>query len=127
MRLFALASLVLLLLAPVAARAESSVVDSLAGSGRLGIPVERARELESDLGQLFIINVDGFGYPGTSLALEPDFAPLVERIQVGGVIPHYGSSDYQRIRRTNRALSSLTRLPLLICCDIVRLSARKDG
>jgi beta-glucosidase-like glycosyl hydrolase len=117
------ASFLMLLLIPALARADTSVVDALAGSGRLGVPLERARELESELGQMFIINVDGFGYPGTPLALEPDFAPLVEQLQVGGVIPHYGSSDYQRIRRTNRALSAMTRLPLLVCCDIVWLRA----
>jgi len=127
MRLCTFASLVILLLAPAAARAQSSVVDSLEARGRLGIPRERARELESELGQLFVINVDGFGFPEADLALEPDFAPLVEQLQVGGVIPHYGSSSYERIRRTNRALSALTRLPLLVCCDIVRLSGRKDG
>jgi beta-glucosidase-like glycosyl hydrolase len=127
MRLSALASIAMLLLAPAVARAETSMVDSLASRGALGIPAERARQLEDELGQLFVINVDGFGFPGAELALEPDFGPLVERLQVGGVIPHYGSSDYERIRRTNHALFAMTRLPLLVCCDIVWLRARTDG
>ena len=100
--------------------ADSTFVDSLASAGKLGIPVQQARDLESRLGQLFIVNVDGFGYGGP-LALEPEFAPMVERLQIGGVIPHYGSTNYERIRRTNRALKGLTRLPLLVCCDIVKI------
>jgi len=104
------------------AYAAPGFVDSLAGRGRLGIPLDQARQLEARLGQLLVINVDGFGSSGT-LALAPGFAGLVERLQVGGVIPHYGSTDYAKIVRTNRALAELTRLPLLICSDIVRLKA----
>jgi beta-glucosidase-like glycosyl hydrolase len=114
------------LLGPVPARPDTPIADSLAARGVLGVPVERARLLESELGQLFIVNVDGFGASGP-LALEPDFAPLIGRLQVGGVIPHYGSSSYLRIRRTNRALAGMTRLPLLVCCDIVRLRSPTGG
>ena len=71
---------------------------------------------------MLIVNVDGFGYGG-SLALEPGFIPMIEKLQVGGVIPHYGSTDYQRIRRTNRALAAMTEQPLLICCDIVKIAS----
>jgi beta-glucosidase-like glycosyl hydrolase len=124
MRTLPLVSLVIVLANPVIAHADTAFVDSLAVPGRLGIPRDRARALESELGQLFIVNVDGFGYAGTPLALEPEFVPMVKELQVGGVIPHYGTTDYQRIRRTNRALSEFTHLPLLICCDIVRLTAR---
>ena len=127
MRLLPLTMTILVLLAPASTGADSPIVDSLAARGRLGIPIERARLLESELGQLFIVNVDGFGYPREPLALEPDFAPLVEKLQVGGVIPHYGSSDYQKIRRTNRALAAMTTLPLLLCCDIVRLRSSASG
>ncbi len=103
-----------------ACAADSSIVDSLAAAGKLDIPVQQARDLESRLGQLFIVNVDGFGYGGP-LALEPEFAPLVAQLQIGGVIPHYGSTNYERIRRTNRALKGLTKLPLLVCSDIVKI------
>ena len=124
MRLRTSLCLVVTLLSPAFLRANTPVVDLLASQGRLGIPLERAQTLESELGQLFIVNVDGFGFAESELALEPDFAPIIDLLQVGGVIPHYGTTDYQRIRRTNRALSALTRLPLLICCDIVRLTAQ---
>ncbi len=100
--------------------AGTPVVDSLAARGKVRIPIERARLLESELGQLLVVNVDGFGYSGP-LALEPGFVPLVNDLQIGGVIPHYGSSDYEKIRRTNRALAGMTGLPLLLCSDIVRL------
>lgn len=127
MRASAIVALTLLLIDPLPTQADTPVVNALAARGRLGIPVERARLLESELGQLFIVNVDGFGHADGPLALEPDFRPMVERLQVGGVIPHYGSSDYRKIRRTNRALSLMTRLPLLICCDIVRLRPTARG
>ena len=125
MRAFAVMSLGIVLFAPEAVLADASIVDSLASQGQLRVPIEQARLLESELGQLFIVNVDGFGYFEGSLALEPDFAPMVQQLQVGGVIPHYGSSNYQKIRRTNRALFGMTRLPLLVCCDIVRLRSRE--
>jgi hypothetical protein len=113
-------ALILAALVVPACAADSSFVDSLASTGKLGIPVQQARDLESRLGQLFIVNVDGFGYAGP-LALEPGFAPMVERLQIGGVIPHYGSTNYERIRRTNRALKGMTRLPLLLCSDIAKI------
>ncbi|MGA2974507.1 MAG: glycoside hydrolase family 3 N-terminal domain-containing protein [Spirochaetia bacterium] len=115
-------SFILILFAIAAAwcPAQSTFVDSLAKKGEVEIPIAQAKMLESELGQLFIINVDGFGYSGP-LALEPGYAELVQRLQIGGVIPHYGSTSYEKIRRTNQTLSGLTRLPLLICCDIVKL------
>ncbi|HET6450011.1 MAG TPA: glycoside hydrolase family 3 N-terminal domain-containing protein, partial [Spirochaetia bacterium] len=64
----------------------------------------------------------GFGYSG-QLALEPGFDAMVSRLQIGGVIPHYGSTSYERIRRTNRYLAGLTTEPLLICADIIKLAA----
>ena len=100
--------------------AQSSFVDTLQSGGRLAIPLAQARELEGVVGQLLVVNVDGFGYSGP-LALEPAFAPMVQRLGIGGVIPHYGSTSYNRIVRTNRALAGLTESPLLVCSDIVRL------
>ena len=100
-------------------------VDTLAAGGKLAIPREEALRLQAGIGQLLIVNVDGFGYAGP-LALEPGFAPMVQRLQVGGVIPHYGSTSYERIRLTNRTLAGLTDLPLLICCDIVKLKGSSN-
>lgn len=118
-----IASALLAFLAPARAAAEYSFVDKLAAAGTLGVPLAEARAIESKLGQLFVVNVDGFGYSGP-LALAPGYLTMVERLQVGGVIPHYGSADFERIQRTNRALSGMTKEPLLICCDIVRLSGK---
>ena len=107
-----------LALLPCASRGLS--VDSLAAGGKLAIPREEALRLEAGLGQLLVVNVDGFGYSG-ALALEPGFAPMIQRLQIGGVIPHYGSTSYEKIRLTNRSLAALTDLPLLVCSDIVKL------
>jgi hypothetical protein len=100
--------------------AESTPVDTLASQGRLGIPIAQARDIESKLGQLLVVNVDGFGAKGP-LGLEPGFTDMVSELQIGGVIPHYGTIDYQSIRRTNRGLAALTALPLLLCSDIVKI------
>lgn len=126
MRQAALSAILTAAMSLSSAVADTPVVDSLAARGKVGIPIERARGLERELGQLLVINVDGFGWNGP-LALEPEFAPLVRRIQVGGVIPHYGSTSYERIRSTNRALQEMTELPLLVCSDIVRLRGRPRG
>ncbi len=114
--------LLLFCLVTAVGAAQSSFVDTLASQGRLRIPIAQAREVQESVGQLLVVNVDGFGYSGP-LALEPAFAPMVARLRIGGVIPHYGSVNYERIRATNRALSSLTDAPLLICSDIVKLSS----
>ncbi len=99
---------------------QSDYVQVLASRGSLAVSLPQAREVQSSLGQLLVVNVDGFGYCGP-LALAPEFAPMVARLRIGGVIPHYGSTSYERIRRTNRALAALTDVPLLICSDIVKL------
>ncbi len=72
------------------------------------------------------MNVDGFDYKGP-LAVHPEFIAMVERLQVGGVIPHYGSTDPRKIQGTNRALAGLTRLPLLVCSDILKLKGPASG
>jgi beta-glucosidase-like glycosyl hydrolase len=110
----------ILILASAASYAQSSYSATLSRQGKLGIPLSEAKALESKIGQLLIVNVDGFGYTG-SLALEPGFVPMMSDLQIGGVIPHYGSTNYERIRRTNRALQEMTVQPLLICSDIVKV------
>jgi len=114
--------LLFLLAGPSRALPQPTFVDALQSRGRLRIPLGQAREVQDAVGQMLVVNVDGFGYSGP-LALEPAFAPMVQRLKIGGVIPHYGSTSYERIRRTNRALAALTTAPLLICSDIVKLSA----
>ncbi len=118
-----LSAFLFLLAAAAGGFGQSGYADALSLRGRLAVTLGQAREVEAALGQLLVVNVDGFGYSGP-LALEPSFAPMVTRLRVGGVIPHYGSTSYERIRRTNRALAALTDVPLLICSDIVTL---RDG
>ncbi|HEY9595634.1 MAG TPA: hypothetical protein VHE79_14240, partial [Spirochaetia bacterium] len=109
-------------LAAPAAHAESRFVDELAAAGALAIPLEEARSIEARLGQLFVINVDGFGWNGPA-AVSPGYVAVVRDLQIGAVIPHYGSTSYERIRAANRELTGLTDLPLLVCLDIVKLRA----
>jgi beta-glucosidase-like glycosyl hydrolase len=100
--------------------AQSRYVDSLAAVGKVAIPMAEARTLETEIGQLLIVNVDGFGWSGPR-AVSPGYESLVHDLQIGGVIPHYGSMSYERIRAANRSLATLTELPLLIAADIVKL------
>ena len=112
----------ILMLAAAPAGAQPASLRNLSQPG-LRIPPQQETQLASELGQLFIINVDGFDWSGP-LALAPAFVELVTRLQIGGVIPHYASVDYERIRRTNSALSALTAAPLLICSDILSLRGK---
>jgi beta-glucosidase-like glycosyl hydrolase len=119
-RLHLLPALLFLLAAAGPGFTQSGCVQALASRGSLAVSLPQAQEVESALGQLLVVNVDGFGYSGP-LALAPEFAPVITRLRIGGVIPHYGSTSYERIRRTNRALAGLSDIPLLICSDIVKL------
>ena len=123
---FGLVALALCALTWLSPRAADStpLVDTLAAQGKVEIPLEQARALEAEIGQLLVVNVDGFGVTG-ELGLEPGFTELVSDLQIGGVIPHYGTRDYLSIRGTNRGLAALTTLPLLLCCDIVKIRGEK--
>jgi hypothetical protein len=90
------------------------------------VPSADSPELPAMLAQLFIVNVDGFAYDGP-LAVHPAYMGMVARLQLGGVIAHYGSKDFEKIKATNRALANLTDLPLLICADIFRLAGSGGG
>ena len=76
--------------------------------------------LKEMIAQMLVVNVDGFSYRGP-LAVHPAFMEMAGKLQVGGVIPHYGNTDPEKIRATNRALEALTQLPLLVCADGVDL------
>ncbi len=105
----------------------ASFAERLAARGAIDIPLPEARALEARIGQLLVVNVDGFGWGGRQAVL-PEFLTMVERLQLGGVIPHYGTTSFTRIRAANRALAGLTREPLLLCCDMVSLRAQgPDG
>ncbi len=63
-----------------------------------------------------------------TLALAPAFAELVRKIRPGGVIPHYGSTDYAKIVRTNRALAELCAArPGAEFLDYRELLLERDG
>jgi hypothetical protein len=110
------------LTAPGTAAAQGAFVAELAVQGKLRIGLVPAVQIEKQLGQLLVVNVDGFGASG-DLAVSDDYIDLVERLQVGGVIPHYGQCSPALIRRTNEALLARTKTRLLIASDIVSLCA----
>lgn len=104
---------------------QSHLTTSLVMDGKLGISLVDAVRIERRLGQLLMVNVDGFGATG-ELAVTRGYLDLVERLQIGAVIPHYGRCDPNVIRATNAELRRRTREPLLIASDIVTLCAA-DG
>ena len=104
---------------------QSYLTTSLAMEGKLEISLVDAVRIERRLGQLLMVNVDGFGATG-ELAVTRGYLDLVERLQIGAVIPHYGRCDYEVIRATNAELRRRTKEPLLIASDIVTLCAA-DG
>ena len=107
------------------AGAQSFPTTSLALEGKLGISLVDAVRIQRLLGQLLMVNVDGFGISGP-LAIAPGLLDLVEELQIGAVIPHYGRQDPSVIRATNAALRARAEEPLLIAEDIVTLRA-SDG
>jgi len=120
MRRIFLVPVLLVLLRGLPACGAESVSARLASAGRLGVSLAAAEDMEGKLGQLFIVNVDGFQYEG-ALAVHPAYVELAESLKVGGVIPHYGSASFAKIRDTNRELAR--RVPsLLIASDLVTLA-----
>lgn len=114
------AFLLLLACSPASCGAES-LSARLSAAGTLGIGLAEAEDLEGKLGQLFIVNVDGFKYEG-ALAVHPLYIQLVESLKAGGVIPHYGSASFSKIRETNRELARRSAPSLLITSDLITLA-----
>ena len=72
------------------------------------------RKWRKKIGQLMYINVDGYG---SSYTIHPLYDDLVERIQPGGVLPHYNSSDIEKIKKSNKVLQGKSKLALMIGVD----------
>jgi beta-glucosidase-like glycosyl hydrolase len=85
-----------------------------------------AAELREKLGQLLIVNVDGFA-TGEGVAISPAYLDLVEAIQPGGVLPHYGTRSFSRVRQANEELRKRARLPLLVAADLLVLGGEDRG
>lgn len=90
---------------------------------KLGISFDSCKSIENKIGQLFYINVDGFGKntPSTN-AISPAYISLVKDLQIGGVLPHTDSYNPDSIRRDFKKLQLATEQPLLIGVDYLALS-----
>ncbi|OFZ63974.1 MAG: hypothetical protein A2577_12800 [Bdellovibrionales bacterium RIFOXYD1_FULL_36_51] len=86
------------------------------------IPYNQCQEMENKIGQLMYITADGFG---SNYTIHPDYDRLIKRIQPGGVLPHYNSSNINKIRRANEVLQNNSLLPLMIGIDYQ--SVKADG
>lgn len=88
--------------------------------GETQIADSKIAELKRKLGQLIYINIDGRGYHG-DFAVRPGYFRLIRELQPGGVLAHYNSTEFHKIAKTNRRLVTLTRVPLFIGIDYLKL------
>ena len=85
---------------------------------------QECSEMESKIGQLLYITVDGFG---SNFTVHPDYFKLVKRIQPGGVLPHYNSGKLEEIKKANAELQSNSALPLMIGIDYQNIGKTRIG
>lgn len=94
------------------------IARELVDGKKSAVPYAECRAVEERVGQLLYINVDGYG---SRHAVDPYYLKLVERIQPGGVLPHYNSSSTEKIREASLALQAKSKLPLMIGIDYQRV------
>ncbi|MGZ3769764.1 MAG: glycoside hydrolase family 3 N-terminal domain-containing protein [Bdellovibrio sp.] len=91
---------------------------ALGRSGELKISAASCNHFETELGQLFYVNVDGHGPQGAPpTAVDPAYKKMVKDLQIGGVLPHPGSGRYEDQRKDYNDMQSSTDLPLMIGVD----------
>ncbi len=88
--------------------------NTLQAAKKVEIPLNECKEMEQKVGQLLYINVDGFD---SNFTIDPAYDRLVKRIQPGGVLPKYNSSNPVKIKRASETLQSMSVNPLLIGID----------
>ena len=87
------------------------------GSNIPRISDEKCEDVSRKTGQLFYVNVDGFGYSGAE-AINPEYENLIKEFNIGGIIPHpKDEADYQNIEASMERLKTATRYPLFIGID----------
>lgn len=69
--------------------------------------------MQQTLGQLLYVTVDGFG-PNVKQAIHPDYVKLVKLLNIGGVMPRFGSKNPSEIAASTEALFSAPKQPLLL-------------
>lgn len=77
--------------------------------------------MEKSLGQLFYVNVDGFG-PNVIGAIHPDYIKLVKMLNIGGVVPQFGRKEPDTIQAATQALFSAPQQPLLIAINSAKIA-----
>jgi beta-glucosidase-like glycosyl hydrolase len=97
-------------------------------SNELKIPAVECSDIESQVGQLLYINVDGNGYNGEG-AIHPEYVKLVKELQIGGVLPHFNyknqyNQDSQyvpkaHIIKSTTQLQNSSKEPLFIGADYI--------
>ena len=91
----------------------------------LKIPVAQCEEIESKLGQLLYVNVDGNGAGDKSI--HPAYYDMVNDLQIGAVIPHSNNSSQNTQFNALKKLKTLTDLPLMIGVDYFGAQSEKSG
>lgn len=79
-------------------------------------PLPGCEQIEARLGQLLYVNVDGY-QTKPAQAVWPEYIELARGLQLGGVLPHFGVREPEKVRAAVRQLQAATALPLLVGVD----------
>src|SRR6185312_8875963 len=88
----------------------------LRAAGDLKISFSECKELESNLGQLLYVFVNGPPHQ-SEIAIDPAYVKMIHDLQIGGVVPHPATYDPDKLRMSYATLQNATDLPLLIGAD----------
>lgn len=106
------------------ASAATPYTDALMKDHGIQSSVEDCAKVEKHLGQLFYVNVDGFGssrVPGDD-AISPGYVQMVKDLQIGGVLPHFGTSTIKKMNSAAVNLQKASDHPLMMGVDYLSIS-----
>ncbi len=100
--------------------AGNTYTEALKKHNLLQIDYNTCEKIENQLGQLFYVNVDGFG-ENVNESIHPLYIKMVHNLNIGGVLPHFGSinDDYRQMRNSVYKLKKASVLPLFVGVDYI--------
>ena len=89
------------------------------------IPQKECQDVQSRIGQLLFITVDGWGPPNSD-AINPEYLKLIKEINPAGILCHSGSDDYRVKRNDFIKARQMSKDPLLIASDFDQFNLSKS-
>lgn len=88
---------------------------------KISLTTEQCSEIESRLGQLFYVSVDGVGAETLNRSIHPLYIDMVKDLNIGGVLPHT-AAFHDSAREDIKKLKEAANSPLLVGIDKVQIS-----